>query len=146
MKPYYTSKYIVLIDHQPYWREVSTKALRSSGFVVDTLDSYDFLPAQECQEHENPDLVVLGCSSIRQEEQKLIDDVLARDHHLLVFCTFLSCETTRNLFLQGEDVCGIAVILFAPQMRSVCRINQFRPDDQTLPELKHSSREHGANF
>ena len=103
MKPYYTSKHILLIDHQPYWREISTKALISSGFVVNTLDSYNYLPEEGSLENESPDLVVLGCSRIRQEEQKLIYDVLARDHHLLVFCTFLSCETTRNLFLQGVD-------------------------------------------
>ena len=101
MKTYCSSKRIVLIDHQPYWREISTNALRSSGFVVDICDTYNFLPEQEWEESENPDLVVLGCSGIRVEEQKLIDDVLAHNHHLLVLCTSLSWLTMRNLFLKG---------------------------------------------
>ena len=103
MMPYYTSKRIVLIDYQRYWREISTKALRSSGFVVNTLDSYNYLPKEKCLQEEHPDLVVLGCSGIRHEEQKLIDDILAHNHHLLVLCTSLSWQTMRNLFLQGVD-------------------------------------------
>jgi len=101
MKTYLTSKRIVLIDHQPYWREISTNALRLSGFVVDTRDTYNYSPEPEWDESENPDLVVLGCSHIKAEEEKLIDDVLAHKKHLVVLCTSLSWRTMRDLFLKG---------------------------------------------
>jgi DNA-binding NtrC family response regulator len=54
-------------------------------------------------ESENPDLVVSGCAHIGAEEQRLIDEVLAHKHHLLVVCTSLSWQTVRKLFLKGVD-------------------------------------------
>ena len=97
------TKRILLIDHQPYWREISTNALRREGFTVGTLDTYNYSLSQESVEGKKPDLVVLGCHQIETEEQKLIDDVLAHKHHLLVLCTFLSRQITRTLFLRGVD-------------------------------------------
>ena len=94
-------KRIVLIDHQPYWREISTNALKSNGLAVNICGTYNYLSQQEWQEPERPDLVVLGCSHIRPEEQRLIDDILACKHHLLVLCSSLSWLTMRNLFLKG---------------------------------------------
>ena len=103
MKPYYNSKRILLIDHQPYWREISTNALQNFGFAVDTHDTHNYLSSQKCEEDKNPDLVVLGCVRIRPEEQQLIDDILAHKHHLLVLCVSLSWQVMRSLFLQGVD-------------------------------------------
>jgi len=103
MKSDSCKKRILLIDHQPYWREISTNALKKDGFTVGTLDTYHYLPSQECVEGENPDLIVLGCARIEIEEQQLIDDVLAHKHHLLVLCTSLSWQTMRKLFLKGVD-------------------------------------------
>src|SRR5205823_6443619 len=96
-------KRILLIDHQPYWREISTSALRREGFTVGTLDTYNYLPSQESVEGKKPDLVVLGCHHIEAEEQKLIDEVLSHKYHLVVLCTSLSWQIMRTLFLRGVD-------------------------------------------
>ncbi len=103
MKSDSSKKHILLIDHQPYWREISTNALRGAGFTVDMLGTYHDLPSQECREGEKPELVVLGCTRIGTEEQRLIDEVLHQKHHLLVLCTSLSWQTMRTLFLKGVD-------------------------------------------
>src|SRR5438876_5600159 len=103
MKPNSNSKRILLIDHQSYWRKISTDALKKFGFAVNACETYNYLPSQEHVEDENHDLIVLGCSCIGTEEQQLIDDVLAGKHHLLVLCTSLSWQTMRMLFLQGVD-------------------------------------------
>ena len=102
MKPYY-SKRILLIDRQLYWREISAHALKSVGFIVCTLDTYNYLLPQDCLKGEDPDLVVLGCVRIGGEEQRLIAQILARKHHLLVLCASLPWQVMRSLFLQGVD-------------------------------------------
>jgi DNA-binding NtrC family response regulator len=101
MIPEPCNKRILLIDRQPYWREISTKGLQRAGFSVGTLDTYTYQPPQLCLEDGDPDLVVLGCTRIQAEEQQLIDKVLAQRHHLLVLCTSLSWQTMRVLFRQG---------------------------------------------
>ena len=97
------NKHILLIDHQPYWREISTNALREAGFTVDMLETYHDLPSQKCVEEKKPELVLLGCNRIGTEEQRLIDEVLNQKQHLLVLCTSLSWQTMRTLFLKGVD-------------------------------------------
>ena len=103
MKPDSHNKHILLIDHQPYWREISTNALQKFGFAVDTHDTHNYLSSPKFEEDKNPDLIVLGCTHIGTEEQQLIDDVLNRKHHLLVMCTSLPWQTMRDLFLKGVD-------------------------------------------
>jgi DNA-binding response OmpR family regulator len=97
------SKRILLIDSQQHWRETATSALRSAGFSVCTLDSYNCVLPHNCLDGENPDLVVLGCNQIGPEEEELISQVLAHKRHLLVLCTSLSWQVMRSLFLQGVD-------------------------------------------
>lgn len=92
-------KHILLIDRQAYWRQISTDALEKVGFAVGALDTYDYT----LTEGENPDLVLLGCARVGNEEQLLIDEMLAHKQHLLVCCTSFSGQTMRNLFLQGVD-------------------------------------------
>src|SRR5215467_4701431 len=96
-------KHILLIDHQSYWRELSTQALRNVGFYVCTLATYSQAPLQDFLKSENPDLVVLGCTRIGDEEQRLIEQVLDRKQHLLVLCASLSLQIMRSLFLLGVD-------------------------------------------
>ena len=103
MKPYFNNKRILLIDYQQYWREISTRALRSRGFLVCPLDTYNYVLPHNCFHGENPDLVVLGCTQIGDEEEHLITQILAHKHHLLVLCAFLSSKVTRALFLRGVD-------------------------------------------
>ena len=102
MKPY-TSKRILLIDRQLHWREVFAHALKSAGFIVCTLDTYNYILPEDCLKGENPDLVVLDCVRIRPEEERLITQVLAHKHHLLVLCASLPWQVMRSLFLQGVD-------------------------------------------
>lgn len=103
MKPDSTGKRILLIDQQQCWREIAASTLRSAGFFVCTFDSYNYAFFQECLQGVNPDLVVLGCTQIRSEEERLIAQILAHKHHLLVLCTFLPWPVMRSLFLQGVD-------------------------------------------
>lgn len=92
-----TRKHILLIDRQSYWRQISTNALEKVGFAVGALNTYDYTLAA----NENPDLVLLGCARVGNEEKQLIDEVLARRQPLLVCCTFFTGQTMRELFLQG---------------------------------------------
>src|SRR2546422_104330 len=94
-------KRILLIDHQAYWRELFTQALQDAGFNVSTLATYNQVPLQDYLEDENPDLVVLGCTRIRDEELRLIEHVLDRKRHLLVLCASLSWQIMRSLFRLG---------------------------------------------
>ncbi len=99
----HSSKCILLIDYQQYWRETATDALNSVGFLVCSVDSYNYDLALECLQGKKPDLVVLGCMRIGLEEQSLITQVLAHKHHLLVLCVFLPWQVMRTLFVQGVD-------------------------------------------
>jgi DNA-binding response OmpR family regulator len=103
MKPFSKSKRILLIDYQPYWREIFTQTLKSVGFSVCTLETYNYSPPQDCLQGEKPDLVVLGCAHIGPEEQQLITRILGHKHHILVLCDFLPWQEMRSLFLQGVD-------------------------------------------
>jgi len=94
---------ILLIERQLHWREAFARALQSAGFTVCTLDTYTYLPLLDCLKGEDPDLVVLGCVSIRSEEQQLIAQILTRKHHLVVLCVSLPWQVMRSLFLQGVD-------------------------------------------
>ena len=103
MKPYYNGKRILLIDHQLYWRQLSAQALTSAGFIVCTLDTYNYSPPHDCLKGEDPNLVVLGCVHVGSEEQRLIAQILSHKHHLLVLCVSLPWQVMRSLFLQGVD-------------------------------------------
>jgi len=90
---------ILLIDCQEYWRERSAAALRDAGFEVEVLSHYDYTP----REGSEPDLVILGCAAIGENEQHLIGHLLAAKLHLLVLCTSLPWRVMRALFLAGAD-------------------------------------------
>jgi|SRR5215469_11000805 len=94
-------KCILVIDHQAYWREISSSALKSVGFLVCTLDTYNYALPLDCFQGQNPDMVVLGCAHIGPEEQKLITQILTHKHHLLVLSAHLPWQVMRSLFLQG---------------------------------------------
>jgi len=103
MKQCSKHKRILIIDHQAYWRELSTQALEDVGFYVRTLATYNQAPLQDCLKGEKLDLVVLGCTRVGDEEQRLIAQVLSRRQHLLVLCVSLSLQIMRSLFLLGVD-------------------------------------------
>jgi DNA-binding response OmpR family regulator len=96
-------KRVVVIDRQEYWRELSTGALKERGFKVKSLSTYDYSPETAYFDGEPPDLVVLGCASIKREEREFIEEVLADEVHLLVFCASLPWREARLVFLAGAD-------------------------------------------
>jgi DNA-binding NtrC family response regulator len=106
MTPNTTTKYVLVIDRQEYWRALSAQALASSGFLVRTMATYDYPPPGDAFPERTPDLVILGCASIGADEQQLIARVLEQKHHLLVFCVSLPLPMMRSLFLQGADDVG----------------------------------------
>jgi DNA-binding response OmpR family regulator len=96
-------KCVLIVDRQEYWRSISTKALEERGFVVKALSTYDYLPVTAYFDGKPPDLVVLGCASIKREERELIEAVLDDGARLLVFCASLPWRDARSVFLAGAD-------------------------------------------
>lgn len=103
MNQLYDKKHVLVIDHQPYWREFSTCVLRAAGFSAGALDNYNDSSLQDGVKGEDPDLIILGCVCVGPEEQELIAQLLNDKHHLLVLCTYLPEQVMRSLFLQGVD-------------------------------------------
>jgi DNA-binding response OmpR family regulator len=96
-------KRVLVVDRQEYWRGRSTEALKERGFIVKPLSTYDYSPETAYFDGEPPDLVVLGCASIKREERDFIHSVLADGPHLLVFCASLPWRDARSVFLAGAD-------------------------------------------
>jgi DNA-binding response OmpR family regulator len=96
-------KHVVVIDRQDFWRGLSEEALRGEGFSVQVLDNYDYPPPGGYAGERPPDLVILGCASIKRDERKLIQRVLEAHQHLLVLCVSLPWPVMRSVFLAGAD-------------------------------------------
>lgn len=95
---------ILIIDRQQHWRSLSARALREQGLAVSTLDTYEWYEV-EIALGRIPDIVLLGCPSIEQNEQELITQLLGYGVNLLVLCSFLSLPLMRSLFIAGvKDV------------------------------------------
>jgi len=94
---------ILVVDQLAYWRSLSARTLKERGFEVRELSSYDYSPETAYFNRRAPDLVVLGCASIKVEERELIKRVIADAQHLLVLCTLLPWGDARWVFLAGDD-------------------------------------------
>lgn len=106
MTPPANTKYVLVIDRQEYWRDLSARALEEAGYLVRTLATYEYPPHGDAFPLRAPDMVILGCASIGADEQQLIARVLEQKHHLLVFCVSLPLPIMRALFRQGADDVG----------------------------------------
>lgn len=104
MKPLSSSdldRPVLLVDRQRARREHYAAALRAQGFQIYACDSahapllLNALPQTM--------LVVLNCSYIGQEEERVVREILERHYHLLVLCDTVSIPMIRILFLQGVD-------------------------------------------
>lgn len=105
MKTYFEGKRILLIDHQSSWREAAGHALAEHRFLVKTSDAYTYSEPKCFVQGGAPDIVILGCASVRRDERRLIQDILAHKRRLLILCAGLLREDTRQLFRAGaEDV------------------------------------------
>lgn len=96
-------KHVLVVDRQEYWRDLSTAALKRRGFSVKSLGSYDYSSEAAFFDGKPPDLVVLGCASIKREEREFIEKVLSGGAHLLVFSASLPWRDARLVFLAGAD-------------------------------------------
>lgn len=105
-------KRILLIDCQNAWRRRSAQGLRDAGAHVTEWDRYIFPPLisessssskSAPQFDQQFDLVILGCPSVRREEQKLISKILEQGYRLLVLPASLPWLTMRSVFRTGVD-------------------------------------------
>jgi DNA-binding response OmpR family regulator len=95
----YQNTRILVIDLQPYWRQLSTLALREAGFFVkDCEDYHSALPQKD-----DIDLFILSCAKVGPDEQRLITLLLQEKYHLLVLSAYLPQSVMRSLYLQGVD-------------------------------------------
>lgn len=90
-----------LMDRRPYWRRLYERALAKAGFAVCARSTYRYPPAGLPLSATNPDLVLMVCTVVGPEERRLIDQVTARDHRLLVLAANLPTEVMREIFLAG---------------------------------------------
>lgn len=96
-------KYVLIIDRQPFWQDKAVAALEKKGYLVSALGTYDYASETSYFKGIPPDLVIIGCSSIKHEERELINKVLADHRHLVVLCASLPWGDMRALFLAGAD-------------------------------------------
>jgi DNA-binding NtrC family response regulator len=101
MKTPLEGKRIFLIDHQSSWREAAGNTLAQRKFLVKTSDAYTYSEPKCYVQGGPPDVVILGCATVKREERRLIEDVLAHKRHLVILCGALPREDVRQLFLAG---------------------------------------------
>jgi DNA-binding response OmpR family regulator len=103
MKTSAEGKRILLIDHQSSWREAAGNVLTERKFLVRTSDAYTYSEPQSYVQGRPPDVVILGCATVKREERRLIKDIIAHNRHLLILCAALPRQDVRQLFLAGAD-------------------------------------------
>src|SRR2546430_310725 len=95
---------IFVIDRQAYWRDLTTEALRASGYIVTPYADYEEEPPL-AQEGQGFALALLGCRAVEGEERLLVSRLLAQKHSVIVLATSFSIQAMRALFIKGvEDV------------------------------------------
>lgn len=104
MKPQSSSdldRPVLLVDRQRTRREHYASALRAQGFQIYACNNVHALLLLNTLPQTM--LVVLNCSYIEKEEERVIGEILERHYHLLVLCDTVSIPMVRVLFLQGVD-------------------------------------------
>ena len=96
-------KRILVIDKQKNWRVSAASSLRERGFLVRESDSYTYEAESAKVGGERPDLVIIGCASVKRAERELIAKILKDERHLLVFSASLPWGEMRAVFLAGVD-------------------------------------------
>jgi DNA-binding response OmpR family regulator len=91
---------ILLVDRQPYWRDLATAVLRSAGYAVTPSATYaEALP-------QDYTLVLLGCASVDVDEHLFIARLLACRQQIIVLATYLPAHSLRALFIAGVADAG----------------------------------------
>ncbi len=92
---------IWLFDRRDYWRQWGIRALTQSGFAVRSWNQLVWPPEGEEMTEVHPDLVVLACSVIREEEMVLVEKLAPGPAPILILALLVSGEAMRSLFLAG---------------------------------------------
>ena len=93
-------RWIWLYDRRDYWRSHFGEALAASGCGVRSSVQYQ-VPPPDCPPDEEPDLVVVGCAHVTEEERDLVRRCAQRHHHVLVLAASRDAATVRDLFFAG---------------------------------------------
>lgn len=93
-------RWIWLYDRREYWRSHFGEALAASGCGVRSCAEYQ-VPPSDASPDEEPDLVVVGCAHVTEEERDLVWRCAQRRHHVLVLAASRDAATVRGLFLAG---------------------------------------------
>ncbi|MDT4955086.1 MAG: Response regulator receiver domain [Acidobacteriota bacterium] len=96
-------KRILLIDHQSSWREAAGNILAEGKFLVRTSHAYTYSEPKCYVQGGPPDVVILGCATVKREERRLVAHVIAHKRHLVILCAALPGEDIRQLFLAGAN-------------------------------------------
>lgn len=105
MNCFNANKHILIVDRQEYWRRLSAEALAGQCYSVHALGEYNYSPELIYFDGAAPDLVILGCPRIGDEEREFIEKVLDDKRRLVVLSAMLTWTDMHSLFLAGaEDV------------------------------------------
>jgi signal transduction histidine kinase len=93
------SKNVLIVDRQNARRGLLVETITGVGFSLHAQDSYDSSPAALHFYGDPPDLVILSCEEIGNEERVFIRQVLTGDCFLMVLCATLPLKDSRFLLL-----------------------------------------------
>lgn len=126
MKDDPSDTHILVIDIQPYWRQLCTQILRDAGFSAQ--DCADYQTARLLK--EEADFIILSCTKIGPDEQELITQFLREKYYLLLFCAYLPPSIIRYLYLEGVDAVADKtydpVVLLHQVQTALSSISSFR--------------------
>lgn len=87
-------------DRRDHWRRVYGQAIEAAGYAVWSWDRYTY-PPEGCSPREGPDLAVLSCAIVEEEERHLVQRAAVREDRILVLAVSLPRRVMRSLFLAG---------------------------------------------
>lgn len=92
---------IWLVDRRDYWRHQFQQVLRRQGYSVLSFGDYPEVAAHEAEASKPPDLIVLACGAIGDEEIRMTEQASQLQHDVLVLAASLPLPAVRALFLSG---------------------------------------------
>src|ERR1043165_1707778 len=93
------SKNILIVDHRVPGPDSLLSELSEAGFFALAHDSYDYSSATVSFGGRPPDLVILCCEEVAEEEHAFVRNVLAHDCLLIVLCAALAWVGSRFILL-----------------------------------------------
>jgi signal transduction histidine kinase len=93
------SKNVLIVDRQTHRRDFLVKTLSGIGLSAHAYHSYDYTPGLIRTYGSPPDLVILSCKEITEDERSFIGNVLTENCLLIVLCDTLQWKDSRFLLL-----------------------------------------------